>query len=552
MNQINLFQLDSAESSLNKALLIYETENDVSGQVDCQNALGLTAYYKQNLIVAEKYYRKAIELAERNNFQKRLTESFNNLGLVFYSRHLYDSALQYFHTTLLLKKKLNQTKSIASTLSNIGSVTGRMGLHEEALRYHKESLVWDVKNNNEKGKARNYTNISNEFDKLEQYDSAVIYLKKALAIFKEMDNKVEAARVQYNLGHNYFKNLNLPELAIKYYRSSIENFKEVDFYNEMHQVYLSLAEVYLVLDLNDKAGLYLDSAMFIDSQVNSVESRYRYHLIRSNYLQAKGEYSNALIEYKQFVNMRDSMNFHQQQARIQELEMSYENERKEKERQLIHKSEKIDDLSHQLYWSVIISILLLLLISVIYYLFRMKKERNLRATQQELHHSQQHLMQEKYKNLQLEKEKLDKDLESRKQELVNQALILIEKNNLFEELRTDFKKLTRKVDHPLLKTELDKLIQDYMYKINVQGRNNLEEQATPYLTDFYHKLEQQVCGLTESEKRLASLLRSELTSKEVAIMLGIEPKSVDMRRYRLRKKLGISSEDSLTEFFKSL
>lgn len=548
-NYISLFHLDSAQSSLKEGLVVYTELDDVHKQVDCLSLLGLSFYYKQELAEAEKYYRRSMELARAHDYERSLPESVNNLGLVFFSWHKYDSAMVYFQEALRLKRKMNKTKSIPSSLSNIGAVAVKMGLLEEALGYYRESLSLEQE---ERGRAGSYNNISNVFDELGQYDSAVIYLKKALEIYERNDNKREKAKVYYNLGHNYFKNLDLPELAVKYYEQAAVLFKELGLYNEAHEVYTSLGEVFLALELPGNSGKYLDSAAQIDSKVNSVESVYRYFMIRSEQLEKDGRPTEALASYKKFVTMRDSMNFEKQRAHVSELEAAYESERKEQEMELLHKSRKIDDLSHQLYLAVIIAAFVLLIVSFVYYLIRMKKERALRAAQQKLHDSHQHLMREKYKNLQLEKEKLDNDLEGRKQELVNQALILVEKNNLFEELRDDFKQLAKRVDHPMLKLELDKLIQDYMYKINVQGRNNFEERAEPYLMDFYQKLEHQVDGLTESEKRLASLLRSDLTSKEIATVLGIEPKSVDMRRYRLRKKLEISSEESLTEFFKSL
>jgi DNA-binding CsgD family transcriptional regulator len=58
--------------------------------------------------------------------------------------------------------------------------------------------------------------------------------------------------------------------------------------------------------------------------------------------------------------------------------------------------------------------------------------------------------------------------------------------------------------------------------------------------------------MTENEKRLAALLRLNLSSKEIASILNISPKSVEMNRYRLRKKLGVPSDVGLSEFIREL
>ena len=54
------------------------------------------------------------------------------------------------------------------------------------------------------------------------------------------------------------------------------------------------------------------------------------------------------------------------------------------------------------------------------------------------------------------------------------------------------------------------------------------------------------------EKQLATLLRLNLSSKQIAIILGISSDSVDMNRYRLRKKIGLNSGDNLLEYFSKI
>ncbi len=55
-------------------------------------------------------------------------------------------------------------------------------------------------------------------------------------------------------------------------------------------------------------------------------------------------------------------------------------------------------------------------------------------------------------------------------------------------------------------------------------------------SSFIHRMGESFPSMTENEKRLTSLLRLNLSSKEIASILNISPKSVEMNRYRLRKK----------------
>ncbi|MFN3554976.1 MAG: LuxR C-terminal-related transcriptional regulator [Bacteroidales bacterium] len=48
------------------------------------------------------------------------------------------------------------------------------------------------------------------------------------------------------------------------------------------------------------------------------------------------------------------------------------------------------------------------------------------------------------------------------------------------------------------------------------------------------------------------LVRLNLSSKEIATLMNISPKSVEIARYRLRKKLGLRERESMGDLLKSI
>lgn len=70
--------------------------------------------------------------------------------------------------------------------------------------------------------------------------------------------------------------------------------------------------------------------------------------------------------------------------------------------------------------------------------------------------------------------------------------------------------------------------------------------------DFNMHLKEAYPNLTESERKLANLLRQGFSSKYIASLMNITPKSVEISRYRLRTKLGLSRSDNLVQFIKSI
>jgi len=69
---------------------------------------------------------------------------------------------------------------------------------------------------------------------------------------------------------------------------------------------------------------------------------------------------------------------------------------------------------------------------------------------------------------------------------------------------------------------------------------------------FHFNLKSNHPELTDEDVRLASLLVLGLSSKEIGNLLSIEPKSVNMKVYRLKKKLNIDQEMELREFLKAI
>lgn len=70
--------------------------------------------------------------------------------------------------------------------------------------------------------------------------------------------------------------------------------------------------------------------------------------------------------------------------------------------------------------------------------------------------------------------------------------------------------------------------------------------------NFTIRLSERHPDLTRTELRLCCYLKMALPSKEIAPLLGVSARSVEMTRYRLRKKLCLAPEDSLADYIQNL
>lgn len=76
---------------------------------------------------------------------------------------------------------------------------------------------------------------------------------------------------------------------------------------------------------------------------------------------------------------------------------------------------------------------------------------------------------------------------------------------------------------------------------------NIEEKNK----EFIEKLTKEHPNLTQGEKYLATMLRVNLSTKEISMISGNSPKTINMNRYRLRKALNLPTEKDLVEYLQN-
>jgi hypothetical protein len=135
------------------------------------------------------------------------------------------------------------------------------------------------------------------------------------------------------------------------------------------------------------------------------------------------------------------------------------------------------------------------------------------------------------------------EVDTQNRELSNAAFNLIRKNEAMQSLKDEL--LTSAKDTQAL----DKIIRqidehlegDHDWEIFEASFNRVHD-------DFIKRLLLQFPELTPGDLRLAAYLKMNLASKEIAPLFNISVRGVENKRYRLRKKIGLSEEDNLTEF----
>ncbi len=171
--------------------------------------------------------------------------------------------------------------------------------------------------------------------------------------------------------------------------------------------------------------------------------------------------------------------------------------------------------------------------------YRKQREKILFKTQQQLElkelENQKQLM--KFNN-----DKLRQDIETKNRELGISTMSLIKKNEFLNNIKNELKKAEDQKNIKQVVKIIDKNLN------NTDDWNLFEEAFNNADKDFLKKIKGSHPTLTSNDLRLCAYLRLNLTSKEIAPLLNISSRSVEVKRYRLRKKMGLSREESLSDY----
>ncbi len=182
----------------------------------------------------------------------------------------------------------------------------------------------------------------------------------------------------------------------------------------------------------------------------------------------------------------------------------------------------------------------------------MEEQKEEEIRQQSLKFQQE--QQEKEKEIVLLKnESLEHDLKHKSQDLANSTMNLIRKNEILIRVKNNLNKVYSEVEAHEDRTKTLKRIQKIQTDIseNIGHDDDWQKFSSNFDTvyeDYLKRLKQQFPQLTVSDMRICAYLKMNLSSKDIASMQNMSVRSVEMSRYRLRQKLGLTGGGNLTEF----
>ena len=150
---------------------------------------------------------------------------------------------------------------------------------------------------------------------------------------------------------------------------------------------------------------------------------------------------------------------------------------------------------------------------------------------------------------QMEEEKIKSELRHLNNLLAASTMNLVVKNEFIETIKVKLKEVNKNGNVRGTKQALQQLVKDIDTTLRLQEDwEQFEYHFDQVHGDFLTRLRAEFSDLTPNEQKLCAFLRLNLNTKDIANLMGISLRGVEVARYRLRKKLGLGQGENLSKF----
>ena len=154
--------------------------------------------------------------------------------------------------------------------------------------------------------------------------------------------------------------------------------------------------------------------------------------------------------------------------------------------------------------------------------------------------------------IRLRNEKLSAEMKQKDRELANSTLQMIQKSKSLIAIRKELSRFSAEIGDEILSGQINLIIRKINREINAENQWEVfEKHFESVHEEFLKRLKARYLELTPRELLLCAYLRLNITSKEIAALMNISVRGVEISRYRLRRKLNLDHDTNLTGFIMS-
>ena len=518
-------QPQKALSSAKEALDLAERLKKRTAIPDCLRQVGECCLVLGDIDSGIKYLRKLLPYF--SEVKEEEAELYIKIGGLEVERGRYRKGMECYQSGLGMYEELQDLVGQWNGLKGLGDLYTKLTDTERALDFSLRALRVAEESELDELLGVSLSDVGLIYSELKDYDKALDYLERCRQVFQRsglkdlevralanvasiytVQGKLDAA-LDYGLRamtiyealadrrglaamltnlSNIYEQQGEFSAALEYSRKAFDLFQYLNNPEGECQTLINTSILYQTTGEHNNALYILEQGLRVAIREKFTVLEYECHQLLSVSLEQLGDATRALRHLRAYTSIREKIEGEERRKGIKDLQAKFDLEQTEKEREI----------------------------------YRLRNE------QLELANTHQNA------------------------ELTSLSMRLVEKSRFINDIKLAIEKIA-----PSVSEDIGSVLNQVLRKIKQQASSKedwqaFEEQFRKVHHGFIQKLSQTYPTLTSTELKVCALIRTGLSSSEIASLLHVTKRNIDTHRYRLRKKLDIGTEVDLGNFLAGL
>ncbi|MBS1914071.1 MAG: tetratricopeptide repeat protein [Bacteroidetes bacterium] len=433
------------------------------------------------------WYDSSLEICTLHDFLKERADVLEAMGDLRTSLGDYPKALEHYLHALSLRESLSDVHGAGIALSSIGVVHGLLKDYDAAFEYFTKSLAALRESEDRYQEVKVLTNLGSIYYTRGEPERALEHALRASAIYEALGDRQNLGEVMTMVGAIH-EGSGDTGAAMGFYMRAYALLDETTDDAPRVAILLNIGRLYVAMRKPEDALFIFDQALRMAESINDLHMQCELHRAVAELHERAGQLGPALDHFKQYAGIRDRLAGEEKQRSIAELQVRFDLEQAEREREI----------------------------------YRLKAQG------------------------------LEAQMRLKQNELATMALNLLQKKELLDEMKAEIRRMQEKRSGGGAKQVEEFLGQIENVQHSDEDWKRFEQQLDSLHQDFIRTLSAAYPMLTPAELKICSLARIDLVTKEIADILFTSVRTVQVHKYNIRKKLALPSHINLTTFLAGL
>jgi tetratricopeptide (TPR) repeat protein len=531
-----------------RALHLSEKINYGKGEAYARYNMGVMELYRGNYDKALAHFDMSQKkLMEIKNTQK-LPNLLNAKGTIYLKQFKTKEAMDCYYQALRLAEINKDQNTVGMMLTQIGCLCLKMEDFPKSRYYFQKALALSIKQNLKSRINLIYVNLAGLNANMLNNDSSLYYFIKVGDYYLGIKDYYSHSHILVSLG-NLYRRLGQDDKSIKVLQEALELSRKTGMKEFIGKSLTELAQTYQETGQTDLAIKCAREGLKITTAIGQLQnSKDLYGVLFSIYSQ-KNQVALALEALEESSRFKDSIKKANDLDMLKKIDSKYLTD-KLQQQELFLQQQKILFRTRQVQFYLILLVIIVILVFVLIMFFvqqQTAKRRN-KILEQETEINRQKAIINEQENALYEVE-----LNKHRQEILAISTLQGKTNETLLQIIHDLREMAfTEISNKPVSSELY-LMASKIEKLSVTDSWFVfRKWFTDIHPHFYENLNRICPSLTNNDLKLASLIRMNLNSKEIASLTLRSLDSIHIARHRLRKKLGIDDDETLVNFLFSV